>query len=1111
MEHEKELAAKALRSPRSQGGGTYSSADGLVLFWDYILSVVHGNRSVVVAYTLVEGSRLLFPLKSLPACAASRVSGVPGLTAVLAKRKRIQHVAPATNVRLLLMVQAPPAAPGGERTMLGWTMHTIFALTAEGKLKLNEGLFKLPVYTSELGRALPTRLPPVPRRRHMTFHIRMFTASEMELQAGLEVNPVATRDMYSLPAELQPAGKKAAADKRKRHSPRHKSPPPSHRTPRAEGTVRPPPSSVGGEPLPMVPGSPAPSHRSTATASAAARAERLLPPDSIGVRIVHATVPAEWGEQLRIWALPHVRDTHISSPADVGDEAWESSDGKRAEGSDDVVFMLDWDSANSHIFTRLPKGWDSLLLFLLVSADDGPSSPGGTLSARRRVRKTRKIRSWAVHWCAAEGEKSLLPGTYSLKVLNPPVDEEYLPARTTGSTAVDGAAFLTVEIFDPAAHSTPAASVAGSTMPPAAATAAAGAPGAAGLAATGAAPAGAAPAGAAPAGAAAAGALGALGALGGSLRKPGSPRSVHSARSLLSVHSARSARSGRSRRSRYSALESKVGDIVEEDDDDVDVLAELGEEGKDDGEGTVSDEQLGGAWLRVVHKTPTEPTVSPSTRGFRIYVDAARSLPDNTTITLVVAQALKRDGSRVGSPCRSACNLSSSSMSPTFLLDCKFECEEGESLDPTTLLYLRIDTVDRSTRQPGKLGYALLNVFVEAATGLPPVDSGTSSFVLNGGAFQLPLHAGPPKLDPLTAAGLDGVPRIPCSTVLIRICSLEEESAAPPDYASSAYDSQLCVPTQQERRLYVQRLMRDDPVVTMILDRAARRPDGSDVAELADDAARREWIEKRLALAPERAVNYSFVTPYSVSAGFRLRVDGLVGLPSRLVTKVIASLVPPGKLYGSPPSSEDTWYTRKHDWAAASSNPHFLSEEDSWLPEGIAVQSNLTILLDVRALKRRKSGIEIVPVGWAVLPVFVHIYVNAGCYQLPLYKGAVPPGVVAALGKQPAEQIAAASGAKLLEPASVIVRLSNPLLPQFEGKEFENLDKLYIPPKRRHKYRFVPRSMFETKKTLAKLVPKGSTPEAEERELNARFEELCHLRGGAADDGDSGAAAGGSG
>jgi hypothetical protein len=199
-----------------------------------------------------------------------------------------------------------------------------------------------------------------------------------------------------------------------------------------------------------------------------------------------------------------------------------------------------------------------------------------------------------------------------------------------------------------------------------------------------------------------------------------------------------------------------------------------------------------------------------------IYVDAARFLPDSSTITRVVVRALTADAELVGQACESFSPLSSSVVSPSFNL--RMELRE-DVFNMTTTLLLRIDTLEVATLQPVCVGYSALKLFVDGDGG-QPAESGAQSCYINEGNFQLPLTAMPPSLVHFCESSVHSSVRIPCASLLVRIVcapksadglsvlsratvperqwqSVGLDKPAPP-YSAGQYDGSLCAPTQEE-------------------------------------------------------------------------------------------------------------------------------------------------------------------------------------------------------------------------------------------------------------------------------------------------------------------------
>jgi len=218
--------------------------------------------------------------------------------------------------------------------------------------------------------------------------------------------------------------------------------------------------------------------------------------------------------------------------------------------------------------------------------------------------------------------------------------------------------------------------------------------------------------------------------------------------------------------------------------------------------------------------------------GFDVYLDGARFLPDNSTVTKVSLKAYTQSGKHIGGDDELAfCDLGGSLLSPKFNLRKEFR---GDQFDPTSTLMIRVDTFDNESQKARAVGYTLLNLFTEHKNReKQPDNANAQEFSLNTGCFQIPLHKKAPDVKKLIANQLDAMPRVSCSTVLVRIVMAPKSDdgltvlsrsdfeegeweknklvSVAPDYGpTGVYDSTRCVPMGVEERLYQVRKHRMD-------------------------------------------------------------------------------------------------------------------------------------------------------------------------------------------------------------------------------------------------------------------------------------------------------------
>lgn len=217
--------------------------------------------------------------------------------------------------------------------------------------------------------------------------------------------------------------------------------------------------------------------------------------------------------------------------------------------------------------------------------------------------------------------------------------------------------------------------------------------------------------------------------------------------------------------------------------------------------------------------------------GIDVYVDGARFLPNNATVTRCVVKMFTSEWepipiSRSAAVICAYSDINSDAGTPSY--QTKAECRASVFNCTATLLF-RIDTLDASTLQCAGVGYAALRVFCtkdRAAISLP---NDPSAYV-NTGKFQLPLYAGRVQTggtfnDTVLA---DGMPRIPCASILVRIVAAPKSSdglatlsctdvaesdwaslgvmVPAPDYSSGQYDGKLCQPNADELMCYSAKL-----------------------------------------------------------------------------------------------------------------------------------------------------------------------------------------------------------------------------------------------------------------------------------------------------------------
>jgi len=484
------------------------------------------------------------------------------------------------------------------------------------------------------------------------------------------------------------------------------------------------------------------------------------------------------------------------------------------------------------------------------------------------------------------------------------------------------------------------------------------------------------------------------------------------------------------------------------------------------------------AWVVGIPAAPSREPWDPEedTAGIDLYVDGCRFLPDCVTVTKITVYLMSSTGGMVAGPFERMCMTDRSAFEPVFAL--RKELRNARTLDYSTTLFCQLDTVEAQTKDRRVVGYAVHNLFVE-----PNDDNQATSNAcrLNTGNFQIPLHVtGINPGEPVSSIALDNVPRVPCATLLVRILpavtskdglrilnasdvSKEEAMSLgiikpPPKYSKGAYDARRSLPDATERHLYQNWLDRPHLLVKDRLTDLADTQQKEDMTKNGkiDHKKLDRFAAKLLKKPPltnDMPMRLSFFAKYSPEIGFRISVDGCQNLPSEgKYVSIITSLSPPGLFYRASPLTEGVQVTRGLDMESEQVNPRFPRETTTKLYQDIQADPNTVLIVDVRCMKDSSSG-KAEQIGWTLLSLFTEDgYCRTGNYQIPLFKGKVKPDILEQLKEAPLsekwpEWLAATRGPmKLLQPASVYVRLCDAQLGESILTPFENIDPDILPP-----------------------------------------------------------------
>ena len=433
--------------------------------------------------------------------------------------------------------------------------------------------------------------------------------------------------------------------------------------------------------------------------------------------------------------------------------------------------------------------------------------------------------------------------------------------------------------------------------------------------------------------------------------------------------------------------------------------------------------------------------------GVDIYIDSGMYFPDNVTITRVFAQFFSIEKEPVGGSFEAYSSVTSSAISPSY--NYKIELR-GSSLNVTQTCLLRFDTLDSSNMKPATVGYACFKIFCTKDREQPKVTNEPNVYI-NTSLRQLPIRGNrvPKLLESYDENMLNSSPKIPCASVLVRICaaprspdglsvlskedSPEEEwikqglMVSGPAYTSGAYSGALCEPDDMETFCFAGKLSSVSTTVDGALVQAISsitpgvgapnyidRPTGN-------EKVLTEWANSLIPNPKEMRslLDYSLLAPYSLDSGICICIDQLFNMPDLSgsmfstppanVYKVIYSIVPPGLFYKDPPMSEEVYFTKTEDYSRPYKTPSFLDgfvhlfppllDDQSYLVlevRSIRIEQNKTkpdepiLTTESQDAKTDKSWWTLLPVSKERLGGAGFRYTASGTYQLPLIKGAVP-------------------------------------------------------------------------------------------------------------------------
>eukprot|EP00117_Sycon_ciliatum_P007670 scpid7195/ scgid1142/ Coiled-coil domain-containing protein 17 len=499
-----------------------------------------------------------------------------------------------------------------------------------------------------------------------------------------------------------------------------------------------------------------------------------------------------------------------------------------------------------------------------------------------------------------------------------------------------------------------------------------------------------------------------------------------------------------------------------------------------------------------------------------IFIDGARFLPDNVTVTKATARILDKQYNPIGKELSSMPFLKSDIYNPHFVpaetdrsklvsysekISVCLELPEDVQVARTATLVIKLYTVDGYSKRIAAVGYAVLKLFVTVPGGEQPSNASTSMKVaLNAGCHQLRLYSREPVVQTAMSDQLfTGNRYVPCATVLVRVCKCKPEQLIEgtqlpaelrdaPSYSSGLYINTSIQLTDGEKHLMLAMHKRAQlPVrnsVPLLGDPSWSQLDRTP-AEIA------EFIKGKLSRSLDSEsynLDITYISKYTPTTGLLVSIDEATNLPWKKVTQAVAAFTPPGSFFMGQ-FHDSVQFTTKLDWQSPQNCPRW--HDGVWLYRRRHLHFHLSLVIMLQAVditfKRNKQKFQLAEQAWCAVPVFSDGYAFTERYQLPLFQGRPTATVLEVL------QSAVPSDGdlmtfykdvrkiKAIEGASLTVRVADVRRRQeIENLEILHVNPWYLPEDKRSKYL----SRKPDKKTMRALLPPGETTESIESKMN---------------------------
>ncbi|CAI2359223.1 unnamed protein product [Moneuplotes crassus] len=522
-----------------------------------------------------------------------------------------------------------------------------------------------------------------------------------------------------------------------------------------------------------------------------------------------------------------------------------------------------------------------------------------------------------------------------------------------------------------------------------------------------------------------------------------------------------------------------------------------------------------------------------------VYVDSARYLPENCTIARLVMRGINRDAENIMKTFSSVClSEMSTSQKPYFGIREEFIRKDTPSLDDTTVLVFRIDSIERNNHKQVVVGYAFFPLFVDPSTGLP-ANHPTSDAALQTGKYQIPIFCQTPRLArPFSYQNVTALERIPCASLLIRIekaptddkgksisiAGLSEARRVelgmlklPPKYQQGEYNNRYIDLMKDELKIYEEKVIRVDPLVTEAIkplrntyenDKKFKKKIKKILKKKNVSALTHDEFSEHVFEPPEKytteIIDINYFSQYIHSIGFRFNIDLVFNADPRMIYVAICCINPPGSLYQQP-----IGYDKVIEFNEIDFNSHVKGQkfhESFYAFVNVPSNENVHMIVDIKAIKiHKKKEAEIIDYAWTIYPIFSkldtdenkdtdEVFIRSGYHMMPLFQGKVRNDVVKDLVSVKdcwehleSQQRLKVAPISLLPKAGVILRcVDNQREGHFSTLGDPNrIDYSFCPNPKNYQYNDKVRRKIEKGNKIADILPKNTDINMAQQEVDS--------------------------